>query len=73
MNQSHLQHHCFWPTRPWARLHLDYAGPGSDDFTPNGLKFSSDREVENELGTTFALPETIMADCGTCFAEYDRA
>ena len=71
-----------WPTRPWARLHLDYAGPFEGHMililidahskwieafrTPNATSSA----VIAELRTTFArfgLPETIVTDNGTCF------
>ena len=71
-----------WPTRPWARLHLDYAGPFQGKMilvlidahskwveaicTPG----STSAVVIDELRTLFAqfgLPETIVTDNGTCF------
>ena len=71
-----------WPTRPWARLHLDYAGPflGKMFFvlidahskwieaicTPSA---TSDVVIQ-ELRTLFAqfgLPETIVTDNRSCF------
>jgi len=71
-----------WPTRPWARLHLDFAGPLQGKMylilidahskwieafcTPNATSTT----VIEELRTVFAkfgLPETIVTDNGTCF------
>ena len=71
-----------WPSRPWARLHLDYAGPVQGKMflvlidahskwieafcTPNATSST----VIEELRTTFArfgLPETVVTDNGTCF------
>ena len=71
-----------WPTRPWARLHLDYAGPFQGKMililidahskwieaicTPG----STSAVVIDELLTLFAqfgLPETIVTDNGPCF------
>ena len=71
-----------WPTRPWARLHLDYAGPFEgkmililidahskwvEAICTHG---STSAVVIDELRTLFAqfgLPETIITDNGTCF------
>ena len=71
-----------WPTRQWARLHLDYAGLFEGHMililidahskwieafrTPNATSSA----VIAELRTTFVrfgLPETIVTDNGTCF------
>ena len=70
-----------WPTRPWARLHLDYAGSFEGKMililidthskwieaicTPG-----STSAVIDELRTLYAqfgLPETIVTDNGPCF------
>ena len=71
-----------WPTRPWARLHIDYAGPVNVKMilvivdahskwieavcTPS----ATSAVVIEELRTLFAqfgIPETIVSDNGTCF------
>ena len=71
-----------WPTRPWARLHLDFAGPFCGKTflvmidahskwieavcTPS----TSSQAVIEELRTVFAkfgLPETIVTDNGSGF------
>ena len=71
-----------WPTRPWARLHLDYAGPVQGKMilvlidahskwieavcTPS----ATSSVVIEELRTLFAqfgIPETIASDNGSCF------
>ena len=71
-----------WPTRPWGRLHLDYAGPFEGKMiliivdahskwieaicTPG----STSAVVIDELQTLFAqfgLLETIVTDNGPCF------
>ena len=71
-----------WPTRPWARLHLDFAGPlfgkmflvlidahskWIEVFPTNS---STSTVVIEHLRTVFArfgLPETIVSDNGSCF------
>ena len=71
-----------WPTRPWARLHIDYAGP----FEGHMLLIVVDAhskwvEAIPTAGSTshvvieelrflfsqFGLPESIVSDNGTCF------
>ena len=71
-----------WPTRPWARLHVDFAGLLKGKMflilidahskwieafhTPNATTSA----VIEELRTVFAkfgLPETIVTDNGSCF------
>ena len=71
-----------WPTRPWARLHLDFAGP----FQGKNILIAVDAHskwieavctpsissahVIEELRSLFAcfgLPEMVVTDNGTCF------
>ena len=71
-----------WPTRPWARLHLDFAGPfqgklilvaidaHSKWIEATCTSSTSPSCVIEELRTIFAkfgLPETIVTDNGTGF------
>ena len=75
-----------WPSRPWARLHLDFAGPFQGKTirvlidvhakwveaacTPS----TSSAAVINKLQTLFAqfgLPETIVTDNGTGFTSQE--
>ena len=71
-----------WPTRPWARLHLDFAGPflgktflilidaHSKWIEAMCTPTTSSSVVIEELRTIFAkfgLPETIVTDNGTGF------
>ena len=71
-----------WPTRPWARLHLDYAGPVEGkmililiDAHSKWIEAicthgSTSTVVIDELRTLFGqfgLPETIVTDNGPCF------
>lgn len=75
-----------WPTRPWARLHLDYAGPvegqmylividaHSKWIEAYPTTKSTSTAVINELRPLFAqfgLPETIVTDNGTCFVSVE--
>ena len=71
-----------WPTRPWSRLHADFAGPFENKMflilidahskwieafqTSN----ATSRTVIDELRTVFArfgIPEMIVTDNGSCF------
>ena len=75
-----------WPTRPWARLHLDFAGPfeGKNILiaidahskwveavcTPS----TSSSAIIEELRTLFAkfgLPESVVTDNGTGFVSQE--
>ncbi len=71
-----------WPSRPWARLHLDYAGPVHGNMflvlkdahskwieafcTPSATSSAVIEELR-PLFAQFGLPETIVTDNGTCF------
>ena len=71
-----------WPTRPWARLHLDFAGPLKGKMylvvvdahskwteaicTPSTTSAAVIEEL-NVLFAQFGLPDTIVTDNGTCF------
>ena len=71
-----------WPTRPWARLHLDFAGPlfgkmflVAIDAHSKWIEVfptasSTSAVVIEHLRTAFAqfgLPETVVTDNGSCF------
>ena len=71
-----------WPTRPWARLHIDCAGPvqghmilliidaHSKWIEAIPTSGSASKVVIEELRCLFArfgVPESIVSDNGTCF------
>ena len=71
-----------WPTRPWARLHIDYAGSIKGQMVliiiDAHFKYieamptsgSTSQVVIEKLRTLvlrFGLPKTIVSDNGTCF------
>ena len=75
-----------WPSRPWARLHLDYAGPFQDQnflividahskwieaFPATFPLTSVTIELLRLLFVQFGLPETIVTDNGSCFVSAD--
>ena len=75
-----------WPTRPWARLHLDFAGPfqgkiflvmidaHSKWIEAVCTSTMSSTVVIDELRTAFAkfgLPETIVTDNGSGFTSQE--
>ena len=71
-----------WPTRPWARLHLDFAGPVQGKMylilidahskwieafcTPNATSLTVIEQLR-AVFARFGLPETVVTDNGTCF------
>ena len=71
-----------WPKRPWARLHLDYAGPVLGKMylvlidahskwieafcTPTATSAAVIEELR-PLFAKFGIPETVVTDNGTCF------
>ena len=71
-----------WPTRPWKRLHLDYAGPVKGKMyliiidahskwieavcTPSATSAAVIEELR-VLFAQFGLPDTKVNDNGTCF------
>ena len=75
-----------WPSRPWARLHLDFAGPFEGEYiliridvhskwieatcTPS-TSSSAVIEVLRSLFARFGLPETIFTDNGTGFVSQE--
>ncbi|XP_064387325.1 uncharacterized protein K02A2.6-like [Halichondria panicea] len=75
-------HSWAWPTRPWARLHIDYAGPihgqmfliiidaHSKWIEAIPTSGSTSRVVIEELRVLFSqfgLPECVVSANGTCF------
>ncbi|KAL5499597.1 hypothetical protein EMCRGX_G011045 [Ephydatia muelleri] len=72
-----------WPTRPWARLHIDYAGPVEGQMLLVVIDAHS-KWIEVEVGkdataeatiqrlrtifSRFGIPETVMTDNGPCFS-----
>ena len=75
-----------WPSRPWPRLHLDYAGPFQDRnflmvidahskwieaFPATSPSTSVTIELLRPLFAQFGLPETIVTDSSSCFVSAD--
>jgi transposase InsO family protein len=71
-----------WPTRPWSRLHLDFAGPfehkmflilidaHSKWIEAFSVSNATSQTVITQLRTVFArfgIPEMIVTDNGSCF------
>ncbi len=71
-----------WPTRPWVRLHIDFAGPMDgrmflvvidahskwiEVFPTSSTTSAVVISCLTRLFSSFGLPETIVSDNGTCF------
>ena len=71
-----------WPTRPWARLHVDFAGPifgkmflvvidahskWIEVFPTTSSTFAVVIEHLRTLFARFGLPEMVVSDNGSCF------
>ena len=71
-----------WPKRPWARLHLDYAGPVQgkmylvlinayskwiEAFYTTTATSAAVIEELRPLFAKFGIPETVVTDNSTCF------
>ena len=71
-----------WPTRPWARLHLDFAGPFEgknilvvidahskwiEAMCTSSMSSTCVIEEMRSLFARFGLPEMVVTDNGTCF------
>ena len=72
-----------WPTRPWARLHIDYAGPVEGqmllvviDAHSKWIKVEVGKDATAEatiqrlrtILSRFGIPETVMTNNGPCFS-----
>ena len=75
-----------WPTRPWARIHLDYAGPFQshyflvlidahskwiEAFPATSPSSNVTIELLRPVFAQFGIPETIVSDNGSCFISED--
>ena len=71
-----------WPTRPWARIHLDYAGPFQghyflilidahskwiEAFPATSPSSNVTIDLLRPVFAQFGLPETVISDNGSCF------
>ena len=78
-----------WPTCPWARLHIDFAGPMNggkmilviidahskwiEAIPTNGSTSSIVIEQLRTLFSRYGIPEVIVSDNGSCFASTEFA
>ena len=71
-----------WPSRPWTRLHIDFAGPMNgkmylviidahskwiEAFITNSSTSTTVIEILRHVFARFGLPEMIVSDNGPCF------
>lgn len=71
-----------WPSAPWTRLHVDYAGPFMNAmfliivdahskwlevFKTNGCTTEATIQCLSSLFARYGLPEHLVSDNGTCF------
>lgn len=75
-----------WPSRPWSRLHIDYAGPLENKyflvivdahtkwmeiFPVNTATSQTTITILRWTFSRFGLPYTIVSDNGTCFTSME--
>ena len=71
-----------WPSRPWVRLHMDFAGPFQgkmilividshskwiEAFPTSSATSSTVIQLSRTLFSQFGLPEVLVTDNGSCF------
>ena len=81
-------HPWIWPSRPWQRIHIDYAGPFKQKMFlivvdahskwPEVIEMSTTSsgrtiEVLRQLFARFGLPEQLVSDNGTQFTSEEFA
>ena len=75
-----------WPTQPWHRIHVDYAGPVNSNYfliivdahskwvevyPTKGPTTKDTVQCLNHTFATFGLPVSIVSDNGPCFTSSD--